>query len=162
MENPQEQAFPQTIPICIVGSDGFEPPKSKDSRFTVCPIWPLWKLPIAFLGDHKVTTFSRISKIITNIFSPTPQNINLHYRRTPYGRIAYAQKANDGIPNPGVCRTPHTREESCRGRYVIRILYGCRLVGDDDNPGLRFAYPGLYASPESRPHMLRMSSHPQP
>ena len=29
----------------LVGADGFEPPKSKDSRFTVCPIWPLWKTP---------------------------------------------------------------------------------------------------------------------
>ena len=29
----------------FVGADGFEPPKSKDSRFTVCPIWPLWKTP---------------------------------------------------------------------------------------------------------------------
>ena len=28
-----------------VGGDGFEPPKSKDNRFTVCPIWPLWKPP---------------------------------------------------------------------------------------------------------------------
>ena len=26
----------------FVGSDGFEPPKAKASRFTVCPIWPLW------------------------------------------------------------------------------------------------------------------------
>jgi len=25
-----------------VGSGGFEPPKSKDSGFTVRPIWPLW------------------------------------------------------------------------------------------------------------------------
>ena len=29
-----------------VGADGFEPPKSKDSRFTVCPIWPLWNTPL--------------------------------------------------------------------------------------------------------------------
>ena len=29
----------------IVGRDGFEPPKVKTSRFTVCPIWPLWYLP---------------------------------------------------------------------------------------------------------------------
>ena len=29
-----------------MGKDGFEPPKSKDSRFTVCPIWPLWNLPL--------------------------------------------------------------------------------------------------------------------
>ena len=32
-------------PADRVGGDGFEPPKSKDSRFTVCPIWPLWYLP---------------------------------------------------------------------------------------------------------------------
>ena len=32
----------------IVGKDGFEPPKSHDSRFTVCPIWPLWYLPLIF------------------------------------------------------------------------------------------------------------------
>ena len=31
-----------------VGGDGFEPPKSKDNRFTVCPIWPLWKPPFCF------------------------------------------------------------------------------------------------------------------
>jgi hypothetical protein len=30
----------------LVGSGGFEPPKSKDSGFTVRPIWPLWKLPV--------------------------------------------------------------------------------------------------------------------
>ena len=29
-----------------VGRDGFEPPKRWRSRFTVCPIWPLWNLPI--------------------------------------------------------------------------------------------------------------------
>ncbi len=29
----------------LVGRDGFEPPKVKTSRFTVCPIWPLWYLP---------------------------------------------------------------------------------------------------------------------
>ena len=28
-----------------VGADGFEPPKVKTSRFTVCPIWPLWNTP---------------------------------------------------------------------------------------------------------------------
>ena len=32
-----------------VGSSGFEPLKSKDSGFTVRPIWPLWKLPKSFL-----------------------------------------------------------------------------------------------------------------
>ena len=29
----------------FVGADGFEPPKVKTSRFTVCPIWPLWNTP---------------------------------------------------------------------------------------------------------------------
>ena len=42
--------------------------------------------------------------------------------------------------------------------FVIRVLCGRRMVWDDGYPGLRFAYPGLYASPASRPHMLRMSS----
>ena len=32
--------------ILCVGKDGFEPPKAKASRFTVCPIWPLWYLPL--------------------------------------------------------------------------------------------------------------------
>ena len=27
--------------LCVV-IDGFEPPKARASRFTVCPIWPLW------------------------------------------------------------------------------------------------------------------------
>ena len=31
--------------IKVVGADGFEPPKLKSSRFTVCPIWPLWNTP---------------------------------------------------------------------------------------------------------------------
>ena len=36
-----------------MGEDGFEPPKVKTSRFTVCPIWPLWYSPVfSFLsGD---------------------------------------------------------------------------------------------------------------
>ena len=38
-----------------VGRDGFEPPKAYASRFTVCPIWPLWYLPnilqLVFLLD---------------------------------------------------------------------------------------------------------------
>ena len=31
--------------VLWVGRDGFEPPKACASRFTVCPIWPLWYLP---------------------------------------------------------------------------------------------------------------------
>ena len=30
----------------LVGAGGFEPPKLKSNRFTVCPIWPLWNAPI--------------------------------------------------------------------------------------------------------------------
>ena len=36
----------------FVGEDGFEPPKSRDSRFTVCPIWPLWNSPSLSLIPH--------------------------------------------------------------------------------------------------------------
>ncbi len=39
------QNFRKKSPRDCVGADGFEPPKSKDSRFTVCPIWPLWNTP---------------------------------------------------------------------------------------------------------------------
>ena len=43
------ELFPQhQPPLQEVGGDGFEPPKSKDDRFTVCPIWPLWKPPLMF------------------------------------------------------------------------------------------------------------------
>ena len=34
-----------TVILLLVGADGFEPPKVKTSRFTVCPIWPLWNTP---------------------------------------------------------------------------------------------------------------------
>ena len=40
----------------FVGEDGFEPPKVKTSRFTVCPIWPLWyspKISISFFTALK-------------------------------------------------------------------------------------------------------------
>ena len=36
---------PATPTGVVVGRDGFEPPKACASRFTVCPIWPLWYLP---------------------------------------------------------------------------------------------------------------------
>ena len=39
--------FSLQIGCCLVGRRGFEPLKSKDSGFTVRPIWPLWKLPNA-------------------------------------------------------------------------------------------------------------------
>jgi hypothetical protein len=35
----------QLLAIYVVGRSGFEPLKSKDSGFTVRPIWPLWNLP---------------------------------------------------------------------------------------------------------------------
>ena len=51
----------------LVGADGFEPPKSKDSRFTVCPIWPLWKTPI-FKTGCKGTTFFSFPQIFSSKF----------------------------------------------------------------------------------------------
>ena len=47
-----------TIPLVfLVGKDGFEPPKAYASRFTVCPIWPLWYLPLSFLRCKDTTNF---------------------------------------------------------------------------------------------------------
>ena len=42
--------------------------KSKDSRFTVCPIWPLWKTPI-FKTGCKGTTFFSFPQIFSGKFS---------------------------------------------------------------------------------------------
>ena len=54
----------------LVGAGGFEPPKLKSSRFTVCPHWPLGNTPISYLQSsltacifyhlkwHLSTTFS--------------------------------------------------------------------------------------------------------
>ena len=41
-----------------VGTDGFEPPKAKASRFTVCPIWPLWNMPSTKFTGHCPASFS--------------------------------------------------------------------------------------------------------
>jgi hypothetical protein len=40
-----------------VGRRGFEPLKSKDSGFTVRPIWPLWNLP-DMIPDFKFTMYN--------------------------------------------------------------------------------------------------------
>ena len=37
--------FGKILNLSSVGTDGFEPPKAKASRFTVCPIWPLCNMP---------------------------------------------------------------------------------------------------------------------
>ena len=57
--------------LCKVGRGGFEPPKSKDNRFTVCPSWPLWYLPafqflkeLPLLLKAKSCLFLRECKII--------------------------------------------------------------------------------------------------
>ena len=53
-------------PPLFVGRDGFEPPKVKTSRFTVCPIWPLWYLPFGwscFRADGGIRT---PDQLITN------------------------------------------------------------------------------------------------
>ena len=63
--------------LFLVGKDGFEPPKSKDSRFTVCPIWPLWNLPKHLSSERrcKGTTFFLIYKRYLRYFS----NISAKY-----------------------------------------------------------------------------------
>ena len=62
--------YPVRILEFLVGAGGFEPPKLKSSRFTVCPHWPLGNTPIFYLQSsltacifyhlkwHLSTTFS--------------------------------------------------------------------------------------------------------
>ena len=42
----QKLQYPVRILEFLVGAGGFEPPKLKSSRFTVCPHWPLGNTPI--------------------------------------------------------------------------------------------------------------------
>ena len=44
----QKLQYPVRILEFLVGAGGFEPPKLKSSRFTVCPHWPLGNTPIFF------------------------------------------------------------------------------------------------------------------
>ena len=39
----------------LVGKEGFEPPKSYDSRFTVCPSWPLWYFPWSSISKVRLS-----------------------------------------------------------------------------------------------------------
>ena len=45
----QKLQYPVRILEFLVGAGGFEPPKLKSSRFTVCPHWPLGNTPISYL-----------------------------------------------------------------------------------------------------------------
>lgn len=77
-----------------MGEDGFEPPKTYVSRFTVCPIWPLWYSPFIFLrtvlagrkslcscfymwiGSQKDARPSRYVVAFRKLRSPSPKNDN--------------------------------------------------------------------------------------
>ena len=66
----QKLQYPVRILEFLVGAGGFEPPKLKSSRFTVCPHWPLGNTPISYFQSsltacifyhlkwHLSTTFS--------------------------------------------------------------------------------------------------------
>ena len=66
----QKLQYPVRILEFLVGAGGFEPPKLKSSRFTVCPHWPLGNTPRSYLQSsltacifyhlkwHLSTTFS--------------------------------------------------------------------------------------------------------
>ena len=54
--------LPGIVKACLVGEDGFEPPKSRDSRFTVCPIWPLWNSP-DFLNARQIPGFALLEAL---------------------------------------------------------------------------------------------------
>ena len=83
--------------VFLVGSDGFEPPKAYASRFTVCPIWPLWYLPLLFSREELARPFSFLPGID---FAP------LHLRFAPLVfpfrggfRPAAARRPRVGFPS---------------------------------------------------------------
>lgn len=58
---------------CDVGEDGFEPPKVKTSRFTVCPIWPLWYSPDKYFQSCRASCRIRTNdpEITNHVLWPT-------------------------------------------------------------------------------------------
>ena len=46
-----------------MGRGGFEPPKCKHNRFTVCPFWPLRNLPVIKFKYQK----SKVKMIMQNV-----------------------------------------------------------------------------------------------
>ena len=85
------ELFPQTSSK-EVGGDGFEPPKSKDNRFTVCPIWPLWKPPLMFcLVSARASCRIRTNdpEITNHVLWPTELKRLALSIRSPTGVIKY-------------------------------------------------------------------------
>ncbi len=78
----QKLQYPVRILEFLVGAGGFEPPKLKSSRFTVCPHWPLGNTPIfcsrpspdclyiLSSEGHLSTTFSRIFSFSVVLYFP--------------------------------------------------------------------------------------------
>ena len=68
----------------IVGRAGFEPTKACASRFTVCPSWPLWYLPIIYISK-KLRADGGIrtpDQLITNQLL-WPTELHRHYFNSP-------------------------------------------------------------------------------
>ncbi len=55
--------------ITVVGTEGFEPPKSKDGRFTVCSRWPLVECARFKSRKRKKQPRNLISRITFFFFS---------------------------------------------------------------------------------------------
>ena len=77
--NPPPEAWKATalpnelLPLIFlckkVGADGFEPPKTYVSRFTVCPIWPLWYTPFLFSKNFQKTLLSFLESQMYAVFN---------------------------------------------------------------------------------------------
>ena len=53
----------------LVGAGGFEPPKLKSSRFTVCPHWPLGNTPIySFLQSRTACIYYHLGAYLSTAF----------------------------------------------------------------------------------------------
>ena len=81
-----------------MGRGGFEPPKAYANRFTVCPIWPLWNLPIRRANGGTRTPDQLITNqllyqlsyigLSTRIMSKTKKSI---FRRFPENARKYTK-----------------------------------------------------------------------
>ena len=119
-----------------MGADGFEPPKSKDSRFTVCPIWPLWKTPVS-KASAKVDIFFQTAKCFAEKKSLPPSHCpSAEHREEVKPRRAALLDAHgraEGYPSAGLVAWdaqgligPYARESA----YILDIPLRVVLINN--------------------------------
>ena len=102
----------------FVGEDGFEPPKVKTSRFTVCPIWPLWYSPLHKLLPSRLNAITAFS--LSQNYRAPPRPFNFNATLSFFSNLSLSTFTSS---------LAFTRQsERFRSRFTDVILFGKLLV----------------------------------